>query len=250
MLAARFGEGIDHVVCVLLQRVVHARLGRRATPIVIDAQTATDIDVADVHAKPSQLGVVARHLLQPGLDVPDVSDLRAEVKVNQLENIETTEALELVDEPYELGGAQAELGFLAATLRPAARTLGVKLDAHSGGGRDTELVCHLEQHIDLAELLEHDENLVPKLLAHERQTHELFVLVTIADDHMIGVLRETEHCLQLRLAAALEAYSRDFSEFDDLFHHVTLLIDLDRVNGGIAALVPILLARSGEFLVQ
>ena len=105
VLAAGFGDRVDDVVRVLLKRVVHARLGRRAAAVVIHTQAAAHIHVGDVDTHRAQLGVVARDLLQSRLDVADVSDLRAEVKVNELEDIEAVDALQLVDQPHKLRGA-------------------------------------------------------------------------------------------------------------------------------------------------
>ena len=102
-------------------------------------------------------------------------------------------------------------------------------------GVDAHLVGHLEQHVDLAQLLDHDEHLVAELLAHEGEAHELLVLVAVADDQVVGVLGEAEHRLQLRLAAALEADAVRLAELDDLLDDVALLVDLDRIDRGVAA---------------
>ena len=55
-------------------------------------------------------------------------------------------------------------------------------------GSTPRAVRRLEQHVELAQLLEHDEDLVPELLAHEGQAHELLVLVAVADDEVVGGL--------------------------------------------------------------
>ena len=89
VLAARLGERVDDVVRVLLQRVVDARVGRRVRAVVVDAESAADVDVRDVEARVAQLDVEARQLLQPELDEADVGDLRAEMEVDQLDDVET-----------------------------------------------------------------------------------------------------------------------------------------------------------------
>ena len=71
--------------------------------------------------------------------------------------------------------------------RPDA--FGRELDAHAGRRRDAELVRRLQQHVELAQLLEHDEDLVAELLAHEGEAHELLVLVAVADDEVVGATR-------------------------------------------------------------
>ena len=89
LLAARLGERVDDVVRVLLQRVVDARVGRRLRAVVVHAEPAADVHVRDVDARLPKLGVVARELLEPELDVANVGDLRSEVKVDQLEDVQT-----------------------------------------------------------------------------------------------------------------------------------------------------------------
>ena len=79
-----------------------------------------------------------------------------------------------------------------------------ELDADTGRRHDAEIVRCLQQHIDLAQLLDDDEDLVAEPLAHEGQPHELLVLVPVAHDHVVGRLRERQHRLQLRLGPALE----------------------------------------------
>src|SRR5688500_9812933 len=230
VLAARFRQSVNHVVCVFLERVVHARLGCRAAPVVVDAQSPANVYMRDSDSQLAELGVVARDLLKPRLDVADVGDLRAEVKVNQLENVEATERLEAVDQLDELRGAQPELRFLSAAFCPAARAFRVKLDPYARRWRHAELVGHLQQNIHLAQLLEDDENLMTQLLTHQSEAHELLVLVAVAHDEVIGVLGQPQHRLELRLAAALQPDAGGLAELDDLLDNVSLLIHLDRMH--------------------
>jgi len=124
----------------------------------------------------------------------------------------------------------------------------VELDANAGGRIHTKLVGDLKKDVDFAELLDDDENLVTELLAHEREPHELLVLVAVAHDQMVGVLGESEDSLELGLAAALEAHARILSEFDDLLDDVALLVDLDREYRRVPAGVLIFADRAIESL--
>ena len=124
------------------------------------------------------------------------------------------------------------------------------LDPYARGGDYPHLVRYLEKNVHFAELLENNEDLVPELLSHQREAHELFILIPVAHDEMIGVLGEAENSLQLGLAAALEPDARSLPEFDDLFDYVPLLIHLDRIHGGVCARVVVLLYRVGESGVQ
>src|SRR3954465_13277579 len=159
VLAAGFRQGVHHIVRVLLGRIVHARLRGGPAPVIVDAKTATDVHVRNIDAQAPQLRVVARGFLQASLDVANVGDLRAEVKMNELEDIEPIERLQLVDELDELRCAQTELRLLAAALRPAPRTFRIELDSNSGRRLDSQLVSDLQEHIDFAQLLEDYEYL-------------------------------------------------------------------------------------------
>ena len=164
----------------------------------------------------------------------------------ELDDVEPVRRAQLVDRLHELRGVETELGLLASALLPPAKAARRELDAHTRRRRHAHLVRHLKQHIDFAQLLDDDEDLMPELLAHEGEAHELLVLVAVADDHVVGVLGEAEHRLQLRLAAALEADAVRLAELDDLLDDVPLLIDLDRIHRRVAAGVAELLARLVE----
>ena len=176
----------------------------------------------------------------------DVGDLTSQVEVHQLEDVLPPPPLQLVEEPHQLHRREPELRALAAALGPAARALGRQLDPDPRGRSHAHLVGHLEQDVQLVELLQHDHHGVAQLLAHQGQPHVLLVLVAVADDEMPGVLVEAQHRLELGLAPALEANAVGRAELHDLLHHVALLVDLHRVDGGVAPVVPELLDRVGE----
>src|SRR5260221_11828510 len=202
--------------------------------VVIHTESAADVHMRDVHAELAQLGVKARHLLEARLDVADVGDLRAEVEVDELHDVEAARCAKTLHGLHELRGVESELGLLTAALLPSPESGGRQLDSDAGRGRDTELLRRGEQHVDLAQLLDDDEYLMSELLAHERQAHELVVLVPVADDEMLRALGETEHGLKLGVRAALEADAVLRAELDDLLDDVALLVDLDRVPDRLA----------------
>ena len=79
---------IDDVVGVLLQRVVDARFEVGLRTVVVDAQSAADVEVLEARRpRLPELGVDARGFVQRALDVADVRDLAAEVEVQQLEAV-------------------------------------------------------------------------------------------------------------------------------------------------------------------
>src|SRR5919202_6177912 len=85
--AAHGSDGVDHVVSVFPHRVVHAGRPGGAGAVVVHAQTAAHIHVAQVEAHAPQLGVIAADLLEPRFHETDVGDLTAEMEVHQLENV-------------------------------------------------------------------------------------------------------------------------------------------------------------------
>jgi hypothetical protein len=250
LLPTRFADRVDDVVGVLLQRVVDAGDDGGARAVVVDAQSTADIDVRDVHAESAQLGVEPRNFRQTCLDVADIGDLRAEVEVDQAQNVEAAKRGELVDHLHQLAGREPELRLLSAALRPAPESFRRQLDANARRGLDAERVRGLEQHVELGQLLDDDEHLMPELLTHQSQTHELGVLVAVADNEVIRAFPEREHGLQLGLAAALQPNAVRRAELHDLLDDVPLLVDLDRVDRRVAALVSELLDRGAELLAQ
>ena len=249
-LAAHGAQEVHHVVGVFPIGVIHAGRPGRAGALVVHPQTAAHVDVGELEPHLPDLDVVPPDLLQRRLDEADVGDLAAQVEMHQLEQLLPSARRQPVEELHQLHRAEAELGAFAAALGPPPRALGGELDPDAEVGHHAHFVGHAERGLELAHLLQHDEHLVPEPLAHQRQPHELLVLVAVADDEVVGLLGEAQHRLELRLAAALEAHAEGAAEADDLLDDVALLIDLDRVHRGvgtpIAALVDGALELGGQ----
>ncbi len=77
----------DDVVGVFLQGVVDRRLEIGLRAVVVDAEAAADVEVANAGADAVQLDVDAGRLGQGVLDVADVGDLAAQVEVDQLQAV-------------------------------------------------------------------------------------------------------------------------------------------------------------------
>ncbi len=250
-LAARLRHRVDDVVGVLLERVVHARVAlRRSRAVVIDAEPTAHVDVRELHAHFTQFDVKAGNFLQPGLDEPDVRDLRTEMEVDELEDFELSRLAKAVDEFDELRRIEPELALLPGTLRPTPGAFGRELHPHADRRAHLQLRRDLEQHVQLRQLLDDDEDLVPDLLPHEGEAHELVVLVPVADDQVIRVLGDREHRLQLGLGTALEPNPIRTSVLEDLLDDMALLVDLDRIHGRVPADVLVLAHRRLEAFAQ
>jgi hypothetical protein len=87
---------------------------------------------------------------------------------------------------------------------------------------------------------------MPELLSHQSEVEVFLVLVSVADDQMVGAVGEREDRLELGLAPHLEAHAVFVARRDQRFEHAPLLVHLDRVNERVAAGVLRLLSRDGE----
>ena len=77
------------------------------------------------------------------------------------------------------------------------------------------------------------------LLRQHRHLDVLVVFEAVADDGRI-VVGQRHHGHQLGLRAGLQTEVERLAEFQHLFHHLPLLVDLDRVHAAVLALVVVL----------
>ena len=187
-LTARLRDGVDHIVRILLRRVVDAGVVRGTGPVVVNPQAATDVHVRDVDAHVPEFAIVARHLGQSGLDKADVGDLTPEMEVNQFENIDALLRVQTVNQLDQFRGAHTELALLTATLRPSAGALTGEFDAHTAHRLHVEFLGDFQQDIQFTELFEDDEHAMAELLSHEGQSHEFMIFVAVADDQVLGAV--------------------------------------------------------------
>lgn len=228
-------EHADHhagiVIDVVVDRAGVARMGA----VVVDAEAAANVDVIHRQAERAQLAVVADGFLEAVLVVGQVGDLRAHVEMQQAHALVETGLAEALDHRQQLGGGKAELGLLATGVCPLRRSQRGQPHAQADLGLHADVGGLLDHQLHLGFLLDHDEHVVPELLPHQRQLDELAVLVAVADDG--AALRgQRQHRHEFRLGACLQA-DGDVLGGDDVLHHRFLLVDLDRIQRGIAALV-------------
>ena len=100
---------------------------------------------------------------------------------------------------------------------------------------------HFLDQCQFIEFFHNDKNLLTQLLAHQRQTDEGLVLITIADQQGFRVIKYGEYRVQFRFGTRFQSDIKRLSEFYNLFDHLPLLVDLDGVNPMILALKPILI---------
>lgn len=236
--ALRVAELLEHahhhagvVVHVVVDRAGIARV----STVVVHAQAAADVDVVDRQAEVAQLAVVADGFLEAVLVVGQVGDLRPHVEVQQANALVQPGITEAFHHRQQLRCRQAELGFLATGVGPLARSQGRQAHPQTDLRLDLERRRFFDHQAHFGLFLDDDEYVVAQLLAHQRETDELTVLVAVANDG--AALRcQGQDRQQLGLGAGFQA-DRDILGGDDVLDHRFLLVDLDRVQGSVFALV-------------
>src|SRR5262249_47191638 len=123
-LVANALDAEDNVVGIFLQCVVNRRLEIGLRAVVVDAQAATDVHVADTGADTRQLDINPSGLGEGILDAADIGNLAAQVKVDQLKGVGHAALLQVLVGFENFGNGQAELGTEPGTIFPAASTAG------------------------------------------------------------------------------------------------------------------------------
>jgi hypothetical protein len=236
-LGAGLRQVVDHVVGVLLHRVVHRRLEVGRGAVVVDAQAAAHVEPLDLAAHARQRDQRVGRLAQRVLERADLGDLAAEVEVQQLQAVEHALLLELLDHLHDLARGQAELGAVAAGLLPAAGALAGELAAQAHLGPDVERLGDAQDRLDLAELLDHDDRRDAELGREQRHLDVLVVLVAVADHQRSAPGHQGHDRDQLGLRADLEAHVVVGALGEQRLDHVALLVDLDREDAAVGRLV-------------
>ena len=106
--------------------------------------------------------------------------------------------------------------------------------------------------VQLAHAVDDDDDLAAELLRQQRGLDVRAVLVPVAEDERLGVVLQRERHQQLGLGAGLEPEVEGPPVLDQLLDDVALLVDLDRVDAAVGALVVVLgdrlLERAAELL--
>ena len=198
-------------------------------------------------ADPVQLDVDAGRLGQGVLDVADVGDLAAQVEVDQLQAVLQPLGLQVLERVEHLGQRQPELRAVAGAGPPPPGAAGRQLDAHADRLADVELLHVLDDQLQLAELLDDRDDVLAELAGQHGHLDELVVLEAVADDRRaVAAVGQGQHGEQLGLGAGLQAEAVRLAEVEDLLDDLPLLVDLDRVD----AAVPALVAELGDRLLE
>ena len=240
----------NDVVGVLLQGVIGRTVKGRPASIVIDTQTAADIQRLDDKTHLAKLGVKARRLLHGLFNGKDVRHLRADVEMKQAEAMLHFFRAQNLRRRHQLGRVQPELGVFPATVGPFARPFARQPHADS----EHRLHAHLTRDRDdvpqLLQLLDHHHHFLAQLDAHQRHADEQSIFVAVADNQAARLVLKRQAGEQLGLAPNLQAELVRLARVQDFLHHFAQLVDLDGKDAAVMVLIIELRDGRGEGLVD
>src|SRR5258706_3828234 len=122
-IVAYLFDGIDDVVGKFLRIVIGGRIKRRLRTVIVDRHAATYVKQFNRDLHLFDFRIDARGFLHRVLDPFDVSQLRADMKMEQAQHVDAIGFFQTIDYFQQLSGSQTKLGCFAARLFPTARTL-------------------------------------------------------------------------------------------------------------------------------
>ena len=157
---ADFVDGVDDIVGVLLDAVVHAAIRRRAAAVVVDAEPAADVEILDRITHLVDFGVDARGFLDRALDPADVGDLGADVEVQHLELARHLQIGGRFEAIQQLDGVDAELGGFAAGFLPFPRPAGENPHPDPQSGLGLQRRGNFRDLLEIRDLLHDDDRIL------------------------------------------------------------------------------------------
>ena len=149
------------------------------------------------------------------------------------------DGFQLLQRTQRFGDGQAELGAIAARGFPASRAAAGQFDAQADHRPHAHALRMLQDQVELGVLFDHRDDLAADLLGQHDHLDVFVVLEAVADDGRL-VVGDGQHRQQLRLRTGFQAELVGPAVFEDFFHHLPLLVDLDRIHAAIAGLVVVL----------
>ena len=227
----------DNVVHVFLERVIGGAVEIAARTVVIDPESAADVQISELVSELRQLGVITRRFAHRALDRGNVGNLRADVKMDELETMRKTSLLQHFARRHQARSVQTELRVFAAARRPASRAFAVKPHTNSNERLDANFLSRANRLLELLQFFHHDDDGLVELATEQRDANERAILVAVADDEALRILVHRERGDQFRFAARFETEMKLLACVDNFFDHFAQLIDLDRENAAILIFV-------------
>ena len=237
LLVANLADVKNDVVGVFLQRVIGRAVGGRPAAVVIDAQSAADVEGLDGKAHFVKLGVKAGRFLHGLLDGQNIRHLRADVEMEQLETMLHFFRPQHLGGGQQFGRVQAEFGIFPAAVRPFAGAFAQQARADAHQRLDPHLARHGDDLLELLELLHHHDDLLAQLDAHEGHADKQGVLVTVANNQAAVLALQRQAGEQLRLAPHFQPELVRLARVQYFLHHFPQLVDLDGKDAAIFVLI-------------
>ena len=172
------------------------------------------------------------------------------MKVYQAQRLGELGGAEFFDRKQDFRGVEAEFGVVARGRCPAPLAAGLQLGAKPDHGFYPGFLGNADDIVEFGELFDDDDDLLAEFTAQEREADVVVVLVAVADDQSLRTLVHGEGDHQLGLRTGLEAIIEVLAGGHDFVDHLAKLVNLDREDAAVVALVALILDRLGEQLVQ
>ena len=157
--------------------------------------------------------------------------------VEHAQTADVAGVLQAVHHVDHLHGAQSEDRLVTSGLMPVAGTSGGKPDADAEVRQDLELAGAFEDEVEFARHFQDQHHLEAHFLGVQGEVDEFLVLIAVADQVGLRIVHVGEGGDQFGLRTGFEAVVEFFPELGDFLDHLSLLVDLDRVNAAILAAV-------------
>ena len=150
---------MNDIICILLQRVVHA--GSTVVPHsrIIDSQPTPDVKRTERQPTRFEIRINSRCLDDSRFQTANIGDLTPKMKMEQLYTLLHSTISQPLDTGQQLGHTQAEFGFVPASRLPVPGTSGRKLDPYAQFGLNPQTVPYIDRQLKFGRFLNDDMNI-------------------------------------------------------------------------------------------
>ena len=131
-----------------------------------------------------------------------------------------------------------------------ATSFGGELDADAQGWFDSQLFAPLHDERQLRGHFQDEDDVQPGLFGLQCEVDELRILVAVANEEGLPVVHEGQRGEQFRLGAHFDAIVVLFAILGHFLDHLLLLVDFDRIDAAVTALVALVAHFLAEGFVQ
>ena len=137
---AHVGDVPNNVIRIFLKGIIRRTVEIAARSVVVDPESAADIEITEIVSEFCEFGVVACGFAHRAFDRGNVGHLRADVKMNELEAMRESSGFQHFARGNETRGVETELRVLSAAGRPFAGAFAVQTDANTDHRLDADFL--------------------------------------------------------------------------------------------------------------